>query len=506
MLRVARYTLATALVTVACAGCRDSAAPSAMRPAMSSVADTAAARFLVVFTGPEVPADFAGRVAALGGGVDTIFDTVGFAVASGLTAAAAQELRSAPGVRAVEPDLILGAADADESAAADLAGADATEVAVETSGSPPGAAFYSRQWNLRAIMADVAWGAGYLGSAEVKVAILDTGIDYLHPDLDGRVDLSRSTSLLASHLSKTCNSDPGQPSGNEDEEVRKRFPGRLPFTDLHSHGTAVAALIVSNARWLAGVTQQSTLFSVKVHDRFRKNCISVYLDGIIYAADHGADVIHLSIPLEFSKDSFPGIVAAVDSVASYAHRKGAVLVAAAGNDSADLDHDGTRFKFCNAVHVICVAATGPTSAAGLDGPWVNVDAVASYTAFGRSTIDVAGPGGTVAVVAGTKMTPDSTIKVWLVCSGTTLFPGAPQKPCRDGKKIWSSTGTSFGAAVTSGLAALLVSRMGSGHPDQIKAAIEQSADDLGQPGTDPYYGRGRINVGRAVGLVDRPRP
>src|SRR5213083_1143725 len=149
MLRVARYTLATALVTVACAGCRDSAAPSAMRPAMSSVADTAAARFLVVFTGPEAPPDFAGRVAALGGG-DTIFDTVGFAVASGLTAAAAQELRSAPGVRAVETDLILGAADADESAAADLAGADATEVAVETSGSPPGAAFYSRQWNLRA--------------------------------------------------------------------------------------------------------------------------------------------------------------------------------------------------------------------------------------------------------------------------------------------------------------------------------------------------------------------
>src|SRR2546425_627481 len=100
------------------------------------------------------------------------------------------------------------------------------------------------------------------------------------------------------------------------------------------------------------------------------------------------------------------------------------MVAAAGNDSADLDHDGTRFKFCNAVHVICVAATG----------------------------------------------------------------------------------TSFAAAATSGLAALLVSRMGRGHPDQIRAAIEQSADDLGPPGTDPYYGKGRINVARALGLVDRPRP
>src|SRR2546427_12107071 len=103
------------------------------------------------------------------------------------------------------------------------------------------------------------------------------------------------------------------------------------------------------------------------------------------------------------------------------------------------------------------------------------------------------------------VTPDST-KVWLVCSGTTLFGGAAQKPCRAGKKVWSSTGTSFAAAATSGLAALLVSRMGRGHPDQIRAAIEQSADDLGPPGTDPYYGTGRINVARALGLVDRPRP
>jgi len=497
MLRVAHCTLAAALVTVACAGCQDSAAPPRMRPARSAVADPAAARFLVVFTGAEAPPDFAGRVAALGGVVDTILDNVGFAIASGLTAAAAQELRSVPGVSAVEPDLILGAADADEPAAADLAGVDATEVAMGSSAAPTGAAFYSRQWNLRAIGANVAWAAGYLGSSEVKVAILDTGIDYRHDDLVGRVDSLRSTSLLTSHLSKTCKPDPGQPSGDEDEEVRSRFPGRLPFTDLHSHGTGVAALISSNARLLAGVTQRTMLFSVKVHDRFRKNCISVYLDGIIYAADHGADVIHLSIPLEFSKDSFPGIVAAVNTVASYAHRKGAVMVAAAGNDSADLDHDGTRFKFCNAVHVICVAATGPTSAAGLDGPWENVDAVASYTAFGRSTINVAGPGGTV--------TPDST-KVWLVCSGTTLFGGAAQKPCRAGKKVWSSTGTSFAAAATSGLAALLVSRMGRGHPDQIRAAIEQSADDLGPPGTDPYYGKGRINVARALGLVDRPRP
>jgi len=52
----------------------------------------------------------------------------------------------------------------------------------------------------------------------------------------------------------------------------------------------------------------------------------------------------------------------------------------------------------------------------------------------------------------------------------------------------------------SGLAALLVESIGKDKPSQVKAAIEQSADDLGQPGTDPFYGKGFINVPRALGL------
>src|SRR5712691_3546986 len=513
MLRVARCAISAILAALTLGGCRDPASPERPGVQASGAANVPGApsslvlgwdgaRYLVVFDGDQAPPDFTERVSALGGVVDTILDGVGLAVASGLTDPAARELRSAPGVMAVEPDLILGAEAADELTAADLGVADATEVAMGSSAAPTdaptGAAFYSRQWNLRAIGADVAWAAGYLGSPEVRVAILDTGIDYMNDDLAKHVDLSRSVSLLS--LSHSCTTaEPGQPSGNEDELVKSKFPKRLPFTDLHSHGTAVAALIASDAHLLAGVTQRTTLFSVKVHDRFRKNCVSVYLAGIIYAADNGADVIHLSIPLAFSKDSFPGVVSAVNRAANYAHRKGAVMVAAAGNDTADFDDDGTRFKLCNAVHVICVAATGPTSAAGLDGPWENVDAVAPYTAFWRSTINVAGPGGTV--------TPGSAAtRVWLVCSGTTLFMGEPQKPCRAGKKIWSSTGTTFAAAATSGLAALLISRMGKGQPDRIRAVIEQSADDLGDPGTDPYYGKGRINVARAVGLPDQPKP
>jgi len=446
---------------------------------------------MVLFDGDQAPPDFAERVAALGGVVEMMDEDIGFAVVSRLDASAAESLKSLPGIRAVEPDLVVGAPTADDVAAADIGGVDATEVAIASSLSPTGAAFYARQWNLRAIGADQAWEAGFVGDPSVRVAILDTGIDYLHDDLVGLVDLSRSTSLLS--LSKSCpTTEPGQPSSNEDDTVRVKFPGRLPFTDLHSHGTAVAGLIASNARFLAGVTQRTTLFSVKVHDRGRKNCISVYLEGIKYAADHDADVIHLSIPLEFDKATYPGLVSAVNRATNYANRRGAVLVAAAGNDTADLDHDGTRFKFCNAVHVICVSATGPTSAAGLEGSWENVDSVAPYTAFGRSTITVAGPGGTG--------DPGTGTTVWLVCSQTARVGGNPA-PCRAGRKIWSSTGTSFGAAATSGLAALLVSTIGKGRPERIRAAIEHSADDLGEPGRDPYYGHGRINVARAVGLA-----
>jgi subtilisin family serine protease len=61
-------------------------------------------------------------------------------------------------------------------------------------------------------------------------------------------------------------------------------------------------------------------------------------------------------------------------------------------------------------------------------------------------------------------------------------------------------GTSFAAAHTSGLAALLVQQLGHGNPALVRSRILQSADDLGDPGTDPYYGRGRINVARALGL------
>jgi lantibiotic leader peptide-processing serine protease len=457
----------------------------------SVTSSESADRYIVVFA--TWHPDFSDRIAKMGGTVLGTLDGIGLAAVSGLSNPAADELRRTEGVTAVEPDLMLSA-DADvEPAATELAVMDDEGVSIESHTSPTAATFFARQWNLRAIAADAAWVAGHVGSPDVTAAILDTGIDYLHPDLAGRVDLSRSVSLL---------SDPVSNPSDEDALIQSRFPGRHLISDLHSHGTAISALIASNGELLAGVTQRTTLFGVKVHDRRRTNHISAYLKGIVYAADHGADVIHLSIPLEFDKRENPGLVAAVNRAINYAHQKGAVMVAAAGNTPpaqnipggpGDLDHDIDRFRFCNAVHVICVSATGPTSAVSINGPWANPDAVAPNSNFGRSAIDVAGPGG--------NPTGGPATRVWLVCSQTTVVTGMPSSVCTGGSTlVWSSTGTSFGAGATSGLAALLVSTMGKARPNGIEAAIKESADDLGEPGTDPYYGKGRINVARAMGV------
>jgi len=329
----------------------------------------------------------------------------------------------------------------------------------------------------------------------VSVAVLDTGIDTQHPDLQGRVDLERSTSLLS--MSTSCPAgEPGIPSGTAEDGTAASM-GLPLVTDFHSHGTAVSGLIASNAVVLAGVTQRTKLFGIKVHDRLRRNCISVYLQAVRDAADAGADVIHMSFPLEFTRAQFPAtfdaVLARVDETMEYAHRKGAVLVAAAGNNFQDLDASADVFRFCKAEHVVCVSATGPSDPSNVSAPaW---DEPADYTNYGEPWIDVAGPGG-----KGTF--PTQVVPVWLDCSRVTLVTtGAPAQCRTEPRLIWASTGTSFGGAATSGVLALLVDRIGKNRPDEVVAALRESSDDLGDVGFDDFYGDGRINAATAVGVA-----
>ena len=426
--------------------------------------------YVVLFKGEGVPAGFADRVAALGGTV-TSSHAAGIAAVSGLDAAGATALAGDTSVADVQPDAILSLP-AESAAAAEQAYVD--DASVSSPSNPAGAFFFARQWDYRAIGANIGWAAGRLGSPGVTVAILDTGIDYLHLDLRGRVDLSRSKSFIPS----------------DDAVVAALFPTRNPITDLHFHGTHVAATVSSNARAAAGMTSGVTLIGVKVLNRFGSGPFSAIFNGMLWAADHGADVINMSLGTDFPKAHNGSFLGFYNRIFNFVNRKGTLVVVAAGNDSIDLDHDGNNFNAnCNAPNVVCVSATGPTASAGVNGPWTNVDAPAFYTNSGRSAISVAAPGGNIG--------PGGTGGfVWEACSTSSLAIPI----CRTGTFIVGVIGTSMASPHAAGLAALIVEQVGHGNPSQVRALLQQSADDLGQIGTDPFYGKGRIDVPRAEGL------
>jgi len=443
--------------------------------AASAVSLESSGRYTVVFSAERVPVDFGERVTALGGSIESALDSIGVAAVTGLSEAGAAELATGADIRAVEPDPMTRPRDDGE--ANDGLPAEAVSeaaVAADATASPTTAQFYARQWNLRAVFAPEAWAAGFLGSRDVVVAILDTGIDYTNPDLAGLVDLDRSISFVP-------------------EDVTRHYPGRLPFSDLFWHGTAVASAVATNAIVLAGVNRYVTLLAVKVADSTNTHTVGRLISGIVYAADQGADVINLSRGSQRDKSQSPGFVAAWERAVNYAFRKGALVVSVAFNDDADLDHNGNIVRMpCEAANAICVSATGPTGAAGVNGPWENVDARAPYSAFGRSAVSVAAPGGAGEV--------GQFRRFWVLCTTTpSVTTAAPA--CRAHQAIAQGAGTSFAAPTVAGLAALLVAQLGHGNPARIRARILQAADDLGEPGVDPYYGKGRINVARALGTI-----
>lgn len=428
--------------------------------------DASTGLHLVVFKSQKrVPRDFEKAVRAAGGSVEKAYSKFGFATVSGLDDAGVDALLSRRDVAFVEEDHLI---DLDMPEMTDPVALE--DVGITSIEDPTSALLFFLQWNMRAIFADLAWAAGKLGSGDVTVAILDTGLDYQNPDLDGRVDLSRSVSFIP----------------EDDALVDFFFPGTNHVTDLNFHGTNVGSVVASNAWAFAGVTSKTTLIGVKVCNVNGSCPTSAVLAGIIHAANNGADVINMSLGGSFSKSMFPGFVSLINRATNYARSQGSLIVVSAGNAAADLDHNGNSFSaYCDAPSVICVSATAPTFAGA--PVFENVDTATDYTNFGRSAITVAAPGGAVV--------PGGDGWVYSICSTTSLVIPI----CQSGLFVLGVAGTSQASPHAAGVAALLVNELG-GRPGRVKSALQQTADDLGQPGTDPYYGKGRVNAASAVGV------
>jgi len=195
-------------------------------------------------------------------------------------------------------------------------------------------------------------------------------------------------------------------------------------------------------------------------------------------------VINMSLGGSFAKAGNGAYVGFLNRLFNEANREGVTVVVSAGNSAIDLDHDGNGYKtYCTTPGTICVSATGPTSRATINGPWAEIDAPATYTNYGRSSIDIAAPGG------------NTGGPVYAACSRFSLVVPV----CQTGNYILGLSGTSMASPHAAGLAALLVEDYGR-RPGRIQTRMQQTADDLGARGTDPFYGKGRINVARALGV------
>ncbi len=407
----------------------------------------------VVLLESRLPGDFADRVADLGGTLERSHPEIKIAVVSGLSDAAAAELGSSSDVEAIARDVMLQWIPSVEEMEWSV---EALPSGVISQGhDPTTASFFPSQWDMRIIDADDAWNAGFSGSSSVRVAILDTGLDPFHQDLVGLIDAANSIAFTPSF-------NPNGPTWGDD-----RF-----------HGTHVGGTVVTNGIGTSGVAPHTTLIAVKVLNVGGSGSFANIMSGIMHAANVGADVINMSLGVQggIPRD-IPGVgqlMAAVNKAVNFANRNGVLVVSSAGNSALDMDHTGNVvFTPCENGAGICISATGPT------------DALASYSNFGASAVNVAAPGGDfdgISAAASVVLSPCSTLSLVIPI-------------CQTGQFYLFLQGTSMAAPHVSGAAALLEAQSAGGlNAAQLKTKRQQTADDLGKRGTDPAFGKGRINV------------
>ena len=474
------------------AACSTDVVTSAKTPGKPNFAVNSAASsgdYIVLTNGQRFPAGFADKVAASGGRLIYVNDNAGFAAVTGLTSDAAAAIGALSGVSSIQSDAVVSLDTPLPAASIDAAGL--TDPTIESQGNPAGAILAAWQWNMRLIKANTAWAAGKLGDPGVTVAIIDTGIDY-----DNRDFFNASTGVRLVDLSRSASFIP-----SDDAISATMFPARNTISDFNGHGTNVASQVSSLAFAFSGVTSRTTLLGVKALNAHGSGTLGSVLSGVLWAADHNADIANMSLGGSFAKSGNGRILAAINRVFNYAKSKGMLIVVAAGNAlppdfiPVDIQHNGNVYNnYCDAPHVICVAAVGPLSFTG------NGDVPAWYSNYGRSVIDVAAPGGnTTSTVTTWPWGQDSGSWVWAFCSRQRLAFNAAGNPvlagCQGGGTVTGYVGTSQASPHVAGLAALLVAKYGHGQPTAIKHMIEESGDPI-----NPLYGRSRINVQTALGL------
>ncbi|MGQ9881144.1 MAG: S8 family serine peptidase [Armatimonadota bacterium] len=310
----------------------------------------------------------------------------------------------------------------------------------------PNDPYVTNQWNLFKMNVPAVWDVTQ-GSPNVVVAVLDTGVDYNHPELAPNI-WHNSGEIPANGVDDDGN-------GFVDDDIGWDFAygDRDPMDD-HGHGTACAGIIAAvgdNANLIAGIAYRCQVMCVKIGLSNGYSYDSMFAPGVVYAADMGAKVQSISY---FSDDLTPLLRAAVD----YAWSRGCLVVAAAGNFDEP-------FPIYPAGYDKAVAVAATTSA----------DRKASFSNFG-SWVDVSAPG----------------VNIY----ATTL----------GGDYTDRFAGTSAATPNAAGVAALLWSLQPNAPIQHIRSALEYASVPLNDPVVGYFTNYGRVDAWQAVNLLPLQSP
>lgn len=305
-----------------------------------------------------------------------------------------------------------------------------------------------KQWYLPKMQVPDAW-AYSKGSSNVIVAVIDTGIHASHLDLnDGRV---------MAGFDMTQN-QPIEIGANSDD---------------NGHGTAVAGIIgavPNNHKGISGVDWNVSLMPVKALDAQGNGDLATISQAIVWAADHSANIINLSL----GGAGFPNDITLSNAV-SYAFNKGVLIVAAAGNDTAaqglNLDSEPV-YPVCedNSQNMVLGVAASDFQ-----------DHKATFSNFGINCVDITAPGKKILTTGYLPSNPSDDILIY-------------------------ASGTSVATPMVAGVAALIEAEKPSITNKQLRDLILNTADNIDSinfgnclnASCSGFLGHGRINALSAV--------
>lgn len=350
--------------------------------------------------------------------------------------------------------------------------------------------YWDKQWDMQRITHE---GDSYelnKGNHDTVVAVIDTGIDFSHPDLKKNADLEGSKTFV---------------------------PDTGDAWDQNGHGTHVAGSIAANGK-VKGVGPDLTVRAYRVFGATGGAQQTWITDAIVEAANDGVEVINMSIGgwrwmaqnLEEKGDS-ASMVAYHRSI-QYAIQKGVTVVVSAGNDSKNMGdlHDMQAYwKDTYGLDIKGPSRVVPAQIPGVitvssSNEWSNKD-IAFYSNYGNG-IDVAGPGGDNGPLYDSlyRQNPtgnylDKRDFTYRTLSTYPTYPvagGNATTQFSDGQWHGYSYlhGTSMAAPKVAGIAAVIKAAHPEYNPSQVAAAIRQSSLDFGKVGNDPFYGSGEANI------------